>query len=106
MVALRNAYGSPTRLGSAVQMLSIFIVAAAGIAFIPLSGFGLLGGMMICAGRCEGRTELISFVLLVSPLLLLMAIVAGVIALRNPRWIAFLIALTSLSLPMVPYLAA
>ena len=89
---LRDSDGELTPLGNGLRIASLVVALASGIALPYLTPLALLSPM-ICGGGCSDGKALLVTVFTLSPALLLISLVSGIIAFRSPSWRAILLTL-------------
>jgi hypothetical protein len=103
---LHNDVGGPTRFGSVIMVLSMIIVIISTLAFVPLSGFGMLGAAMMCGASCHFGIRLLAAFWMATPVLLIIAVIGGMASFRNPRWPVFSLASACLAATLVSFILA
>ncbi|HEX8363729.1 MAG TPA: hypothetical protein VF603_00420 [Allosphingosinicella sp.] len=89
---LYDSDGEITPLGSGLRTASLVVAVASGLALPYLTPVALLSPM-ICGGGCSDGMALLVTVFFLSPALLLLSLVSGIIAFRSPSWRAVLLTL-------------
>lgn len=102
---LETAEGDPTRLGDALRLACLLIAIASGLALLPVGFIGLLSSM-ICGGGCTNWAWFAVTSMTLSPLLLMVSMMAGVPAFRGPSWRLILLTLVPASLAALGFLIA
>ena len=83
--ALYDANGEPTGLGRGLGIFALLIAVASGLALLPALIIGPASAML-CGGPCSMATEVGVHLMLFSPLLLLISMICGWFAFRQPTW--------------------
>ncbi len=82
---LHDADGELTLLGAVLKFSALLVAIASALALIPVGFVGMMSPMM-CAGGCTTAVHWLAILMMVSPLLLLISAMAGVVAFSAPSW--------------------
>jgi hypothetical protein len=86
VIPLYDLDGELTALGTGLRIGSLVVGVASGLALVPASIFGLLSPMICGGGGCTTTVEIAIGGMVLSPVLLLISAMCGVVAFRNPSW--------------------